>query len=226
MKPLKMLIVATAFSVLGAGAAIAQTPPAGQPAPVKPSPPPQTPPAGQPPAAPAKPPAAQTPPAPQAPLPFPEGAKIAYVNIQAIASLSVEGKAATGKLEEFKKKKTAEISEKTKGVTAMQTKLQQGGSVMSEQARAQLEKEIEKAQRDLQFVQQDANTEMQDLTQQLQAEFQQKLNPVIEQIATEKGLHMVLSITDSGAIWANRGLDLSDEVIKRFDAIKTAPAKK
>lgn len=224
MKPLKMLIVATAFTVLGAGAAIAQTPPAGQPAPAKPSTP-QTPPPGQPPA-PAKPPAAQTPPAPQAPLPFPEGAKIAYVNIQAIASLSVEGKAATGKLEEFKKKKTAEIAEKTKSVTAMQTKLQQGGSVLSEQARGQLEKEIEKAQRDLQFVQQDANTEMQDLTQQLQGEFQQRLNPVIEQIATEKGLHMVLSITDSGAIWANRGLDISDEVIKRFDATKTAPAKK
>lgn len=224
MKPLKMLIVATAFSVLGVGAAIAQTPPAGQPAPAKPSTP-QTPPPGQPPA-PAKPPAAQTPPAPQAPLPFPEGAKIAYVNIQAIASLSVEGKAATGKLEEFKKKKTAEIAEKTKSVTAMQTKLQQGGSVMSEQARGQLEKEVEKAQRDLQFVQQDANTEMQELTQQLQGEFQQRLNPVIEQIATEKGLHMVLSITDSGAIWANRGLDISDEVIKRFDATKAAPAKK
>ena len=61
------------------------------------------------------PPAAQTPaPAPTPPKPFPEGAKIAYVNVQAIASNSVEGKAATSKLDDLRKKKTAEIAEKNK----------------------------------------------------------------------------------------------------------------
>ena len=74
-------------------------------------------------------PAAQTPPrrAATPPKPFPEGAKIAYVNIQAIASNSVEGKAATAKLDELRKKKTAEIAEKNKALAGAQTKLQQGG---------------------------------------------------------------------------------------------------
>ena len=40
----------------------------------------------------------------------------------------------------------------------MQDKLAAGGSVMNDQARAQLEKDIEKTQRDLQFAQQDAQT--------------------------------------------------------------------
>ena len=61
---------------------------------------------------------------------------------------------------------------------------------------------------------------------QLQGEFQQRLQPVIEQIATEKGLLMVFSIRDSGAIWANTGLDISDEVIKRFDAASKTTTKK
>ena len=40
---------------------------------------------------------------------------------------------------------------------------------MNDQARGQLEKEIEKGRRDLEFAQQDAQTEVTDLTNQLQA---------------------------------------------------------
>ena len=116
------------------------------------------------------------------------------------------------------------LQQKQKALQDMQTKLQQGGSVLNDQARGQLEKDIEKAQRDIQFFQQDAQSEIQELQNRLQGEFQQKLNPILEQVATEKGLHMLFSIADSGAIWANTGLDLSAEVIKRFDAASKTPA--
>jgi outer membrane protein len=163
---------------------------------------------------------------PKAPQPFPEGAKIAYVDIQTIASNSAEGKAASAKLEELRKKKTADLGEKQKALQAAQTKLQQGGTVLSDQARGQLEKDIDKMQRELQFAQQDAQAEVQQLTDELQGDFQRKLNPVIDQIANEKGLHFVFSIRDAGAIWANTGLDLSAEVIKRFDAAAKTTDKK
>ena len=215
MRALKMLIAIVALGLaLGSGTTWAQTPPAQTPPAAQP--PAQTPPAGQPPAA-----------QPQPPKPFPEGAKVAYVNINAIAQGSVEGKAATAKIQEYIKKKNAEIADKQKTVQTLQGKLQQGATVMSDQARAQLEKDITKQSRDLQIAQEDAQQEQQQLTNELQNEFQQKLYPIIDQIATEKGLHMVFSIADSGAIWANLGLDLSAEVIKRFDAAsKTGATKK
>jgi Skp family chaperone for outer membrane proteins len=106
----------------------------------------------------------------------------------------------------------------------MQDKLSSGGSVMNDQARAQLEKEIEKGQRELQFAQQDAQTELTDMTNQLQNEFQEKLNPVLEQVRAEKGLLMIFSIRDSGIIAVDLGLDLSGEVVKRFDAAAKTPA--
>jgi outer membrane protein len=205
------------------GTAMAQTPPA-TPAPGTQKPAPPITPAPATPAAPG----AQTPPAPAPapPKPFPEGAKIAYVNVQAIASNSVEGKAATAKIQELQKKKTSELGEKNKALQAAQTKLQQGGSVLNDAARGALEKEIEKMNRDIQFFQQDANTEIQELQNQLQADFQEKLNPILEQVATEKGLHVLLDVSNSGAVWANSGLDLTAEVIRRFDAAKPAAAPK
>jgi outer membrane protein len=213
MKSLKMMIVIAAVGLmLAAGpAAYAQTPATQPPA----TQPPATPPAA---AAPA--------PAPKPPAPFPEGSKFAFIDIQAIASNSAEGKAATAKLDDLRKKKNAELTAKQSSLKAMQDKLNSGGSVMNDQARGQLEKEIEKASRDLQFAQQDAQTEVTDMTNQLQGDFQEKLNPVIEQLRVDKGLLIIFSVRDSGIVSADPGLDLSSEVIKRFDAAAKTPPKK
>jgi outer membrane protein len=226
MKVLKTTVWMTALTfAVAAGPAFAQTPPPQPPPAQNPpaQPPAQQPPAGQKPTLPAP----QTPaPAPQPPKPFPEGAKIGLINLQAIASTSVDGKAATAKIQELQKKKTAELGEKNKQAQAIQTKLQQGGTVLSEQARSQAEKELQKLQRDLQGMQEDAQQELQEMTNQLQLEFQERLNPIIEQVATEKGLHVVLSVEQSGVVWGYSGIDISAEVIKRFDAApKTAPKK-
>ena len=182
----------------------------------------------QPPATPPATPPAAAAPAPQAqpPKPFPEGAKFAFVDIQIIASTSAEGKAATAKLDDLKKKKNAELVTKGNALKASQDKLQSGGGVLSDSARSQLEKDIERMQREIQFAQQDAQTEVQELTDQLQGEFQVKLNPIIEALRVEKGLQMIFSLRDSGIIAADPGLDLSTEIVKRFDAAaKTAPKK-
>jgi outer membrane protein len=218
MRVLKTTIVISAMSLLLAGSGYAQGTAQQKPS----TPPTTTPPATTPPPAAAPPPA----PAPRPPAPFPEGSKFAFIDIQAIASNSTEGKAATAKLDELRKKKNSELLAKNNALKAMQDKLQAGGTVLNDTARAQLEKDIEKAQRDLQFAQQDAQTEVQDMTNQLQGDFQEKLNPIIEQLRVDKGLLMIFSIRDSGVVAAEPGLDLSAEVIKRFDASKTAAPKK
>jgi Skp family chaperone for outer membrane proteins len=214
MKVKTMFVVAAAGVVLAANG-WAQT----KPAPQKPAP--------TAPATPAPTPAPQTPPpAAQPPKPFPADAKFAYADVQVIASNSAEGKAATARLDDLRKKKTAELAEKNKQAQALQTKLEQGGTVLSDQVRSQTEKELEKLQREIQFSQQDAQTEVNEMTQQLQAEFQQKLAPVVEQIATEKGLQIVFSARDVGALYFNPALDLTDEIIKRFDAASKTGTKK
>ena len=214
MKPLKTMIVIAALGLaLSAGPAFAQTPPAGGQAA------PQTPPATAP-AAPAQPP----PSAAAAPRPFPEGAKVAYIDLQFIASNSNEGKAATARIQEFSKKKMAELEAKQKALEASRNKLLQGGTVLSDQARSQMEKDIDKMTRELQFAQQDAQAEQTQLTNELQQEFQVKLNPIVDAVAKEKGLHLVLSIADSGAVWVDTGLNISAEVMKRLDAGGKAPA--
>jgi outer membrane protein len=158
------------------------------------------------------------------PAPFPQGAKVAYVNLQLIAQLSADGKAAATKANALAQKKQNEIAEKTKTLQANQQKLQTSGGVLSESARGQLERDIQSQTRDLERLQQDAQGELQNLQQDLQNEFQKKLFPVLEKLAKEKGLQMLFSGADAGLIWTDPGLDLTAEAVKALDAATAAPA--
>jgi Skp family chaperone for outer membrane proteins len=103
-----------------------------------------------------------------------------------------------------------------------QQKLDQGGSVLNDAARAQLANDIDKQQRDIQRFTEDAQNDLQKLQQELQDDFQRKLTPIIAKVAQDKQLHMIFSVTDSGLVWGDPALDLTDEVIKAFDANATA----
>jgi Skp family chaperone for outer membrane proteins len=172
--------------------------------------------------APAPPAAAQPAPAPVPPAPFPAGAKIAFVNLQQVANLSGEGKISTGKVQALMQKKQTEAQAKSKALADAQAKLQTSGGIMSEAARAQLEKDIERMNVEGQRFQQDAQAEINELSQQLQNEFQQKLFPVLEQVSKEKGIQVLLSAADAGVVWAEGGLDLTLDTVKKLDAIAAA----
>ena len=197
--------LALSLFALSAAPVLAQTPAAPKPA----AP-------AQPPAAPAPAPAAA--PA-QPPAPFPAGAKIAFFNPQAVFQASADGRAAVARVNALIQKKQTENADKAKLLQGNQQKLQTSGSVMNEAARVQLEKEIEKQTKDAERFQQDAQAEINELQQEVQNEFVKKLSPIVEQLAVEKGLHLVFNASESGIAWAAPGLDLTPDVIKKLDAL-------
>ena len=50
--------------------------------------------------------------------------------------------------------------------------------------------------------------------------------PVLESISKEKGLQVLFSAGDSGVIWAEPGIDLTLEAVKRLDTKPKRPAAK
>lgn len=202
-----MSFAAVVLTVALSASAFAQTPPAGGARPQTPAQPPAT--------------------TPAQPAPKPAMALMSMNAILAscgngtggVAGLGA-GKEASKKLSALNEKKMAEIQEKNKQLQALQTKLNTGGNVLNDAARGQLEKDIDKMQRDIQYTQTNAQAEFNDLQNELQAEFQKRLLPIIEEVAKEKNLHAVFSIADSGAAYVHPGLNITEEVVKRLDAKK------
>ena len=154
---------------------------------------------------------------PPAPVPFPAGAKVAFVNLQQIANQSAEGKALTAKVQALMQKKQSDAQSKQKALADAQQKLQQGGALMSEAARTALEKDVERMNVEGQRFQQDAQAEINEMSQQLQNEFQQKLFPILDQLVKEHDLHLLLSAADAGIVAGNPGIDLTMEAVKKLD---------
>jgi Skp family chaperone for outer membrane proteins len=144
------------------------------------------------------------------------------VNLQQVANLSGEGKISTAKVQALMQKKQVEAQAKSKALADAQAKLQSSGAILSDAARAQLEKDIERMNVEGQRFQQDAQAEINELSQQLQGEFQQKLFPVLEAVSKEKGVQVLLSAADAGVVWAEAGLDLTMDTVKKLDAMAQA----
>src|SRR6476469_5918027 len=131
---MKVFAVVPAVSLLlTAATSFAQTPaprtaaPAGQSAPAS-RPPAQTPPpARQPDPPPA---AAVAPPAPV--IPFRDGAKIGFINVQAIASQSAAGQSAGVKIKQFQEQRARELDAKQKALEAKRARLDAGGAVLND----------------------------------------------------------------------------------------------
>jgi len=209
---MRLLAIMLASGItLAAGDTYAQAPAAPAPAPATQKPPAPAPtpaPATQKPATPA-PPAQPAQPAPK----FQDGLKYAYVNMQAVAAQSNDGKAAAEKLKAFQDQKQRELQDRQKTLQAAQQKLESGGSVLSEAARTQLQTDIDRQQRDLQRLSEDAQQDVQNLAQQVEEDFTRKVLPIIEKVAQEKQVHFVFNAAQSGLIWAEPGMNLTSEVI-------------
>jgi len=216
MKVLKIATVVTLGFMLSAGAALAQTAPPAQP------------PATPPPATQKPDPAAQKPaePKPRPPAPFPEGAKVAFVNYDYVISASDEGKAIIAKLQDVTKKMSGDLAARTKKLEEAQKKAADQANLMNDQARAQAERELEKMGRDLEYAKQDAQNEFNEARQKLFNEFGEKMGPMLEAIAKEKGLQIVLRAVPEIMAYTQEGLDLSDELVKRLNAGAKTPPKK
>ena len=175
----------------------------------------------------------------QASLPFPAGAKYAYVDLQRILAESTHGQTANAQVQQLTEQKRGEIEARTatlqtqidaknQSLLQLQQRLAQGETVMSTEARLSLSREIgrmqreiqrdtEDAQAEMQRVTQDADAELTELTQRLQVEFDAMLTPALEAVAVQRGVDLIFNVGQGSVVWANRALDLTQVVIDNLN---------
>jgi Skp family chaperone for outer membrane proteins len=91
---------------------------------------------------------------------------------------------------------------------------------LSNEALMQLTSDLEKKKTARQRFAEDSYREIQDLTNRLFNKIQRELLPIIEQIGKDLDLDVIFDLRNSGAIYFNPRIDITEEVIKRYDASK------
>jgi len=162
--------------------------------------------------------------APQAPASEgPRWARVAFFDAGRVTTESQAGKAALATLAALRKKREAEADERARALRAEQQKLESTVTLLSEPARAELAKKIDRFQLDLQRFLKDARAELEATQRDVEEQFRRKLGPAVEKVAVQHGIDLVFSRTESGLFWANATFDLSADIVKHLD---TAPQPK
>ena len=153
---------------------------------------------------------------------LPEGAVVGWLNYQQLFVESLRGQELAEQVQALEQEKVVEINAMNAELQATQEKLEQGASVMSETAAAQLQRDVGRLQIDIQRASEDAQVEIQALTEELQIDFQDSVAPFIEDVAAEKQLHLILGINSGALVWSLPELNITADVIAQFDAAHSA----
>ena len=149
--------------------------------------------------------------------PLLETTRLAYFSPQRAYALSAAGQVARARLTALQTERAREIEARTRTLETQQQQLQQRSTLLTDIARGQRVKELEKFEVDLQRFIQDAQAEITGVQRDVETEFLAKLRPVLDQVAKDRSLWLVFN-EDAGLVaWANPVLDITGEVVKRID---------
>ena len=151
---------------------------------------------------------------------FPAEARVAYVDVDRVAAISAEGKAASARLSELRTKRSADLEARSQQVEALQNKITLGAGVLNEAALATLRRDFQRARVDFQRASEDAQADVEQARQETMQAFGARLFPIIGEVAREKKIWAVFG-NESGLVWHDPATDLTDEVAMRLDAAAT-----
>ena len=155
-----------------------------------------------------------------------EGGKLATVNSQEILEKSAEGMKAIAQLQAADKKFGDQITKIDDQIKQLQGRLTAQRLTLTADAAAGIQADIQRRQTERQRAVEDASRSMQELQASTLSRVQTDLMPVIEQLRKDKGLDLIFDVAKPGIVYAVPTLDLTAEVIRRYDAIKAAPPVK
>jgi outer membrane protein len=159
-------------------------------------------------------------------VPAQEASKLGMINSQEILDKSVEGQRVLAQLQAADKKYTESITRLDDQIKQLQNRLSAQRLTLTVDAAAGIQADIQKKQMERQRTAEDAARGMQELQAATSIQLQTQLRPIIEQLRKDKGLDVVFDLVKSGTVFVSPSLDLTAEVIRRYDALKAAPPAK
>jgi outer membrane protein len=153
-----------------------------------------------------------------------QAAKIAIIDSQKAFGTSIEGKKAMAQLQDMDGRVKANIAKMDDAIRLLENRLNTGRLTMTNEAIVALQSDIDKKTTERKRYEEDQNREVQTLYQNLMQRIRGEMVAVIEAMAKERGFDLVLDAATSGVVTASPAVDITDEIIKRYDATKAAPA--
>ncbi len=146
--------------------------------------------------------------------------KIAYVDIQKAVNESNAGKDAKKLITKDVEKFQGQIADKQKVLQTMKESLEKQAPMLNPDARATREKEYQNKLREFQRWGEDTQNEINQKRMEMERNISIGLQKVIQKVGADEGYTLILEKNESIVLFVSKALDITDRVIKAYDAQK------
>ena len=146
--------------------------------------------------------------------------KVGYVDSLRAVNECREGLEAKKVINKELEKFQRTITEKQKELQAMRDSLEKQALMLTPDARAAKEKELTNKSRDSQRWAEDSQNEIKAKGLEMEKNIAAGMQKVIQKIGTDEGYTLILEKNEYIVLYASKSIDLTDRVIKAYDAQK------
>jgi outer membrane protein len=152
--------------------------------------------------------------------------KIGIVDLFKAVNESEQGKKAKAELESMIKGKQDNLEERGRAIEKLKAELDKQGGVLSGEAKKAKEEEMERLTREYQRAVADSQNEVRKKEGELTGRIVKDLRDIVLAIAQEDKYTLVLEKAEGLVLFADKDLEITDTVIKKFDESKSKNGKK
>ncbi len=146
--------------------------------------------------------------------------RIGIVDLQAILTQSKVGQAAKAKVRAEAEQKQKEVQGKERELVKMREELEKQAAVLSDVARKEKEDTLRRRFRELQRLADDSERDLQKRESDTVNEILKDIAAVVRSYGQEKAYGLILERTQAGVIFGTDSVDLTREILERFNAKK------
>ncbi|HEY4231220.1 MAG TPA: OmpH family outer membrane protein [Thermoanaerobaculia bacterium] len=152
--------------------------------------------------------------------------RLGVINVERLVQESALGKEAFGRVKKLNDLKKDEADKLSKELRDMEQKLADQGSALADDKREQLQKSYQEKAIAFKRFQDDANRDLETAQKKELGELEKRVFPIINQVGKERGYTLIFNKFQSGLVFADDSVDITDEVLKVFNTTVAVPSAK
>ena len=150
-------------------------------------------------------------------LPAAAQSKVAVIDVQRVVAESDPGKEAIQKLKAISDAKIQEGQAMQQEMATLQDQYNKQRFTVSEARMAEMSKELEDKNIAIRRFEDDAKRELDEVRRRELGGLEERILPIINQIGMEEGITLIFNKFQSGLVYADEAVDITDDVIRRFN---------
>jgi len=148
--------------------------------------------------------------------------EIGVIDSSKLMQTSAEGKKAMFTLKQKDQQIADELTKLDNRTKELELKLSSQKLVLSLEAQQQMAYDLEQLRTRRKRAEEDYTKEYRQLEFSLVTKIRNEVFPIIETVAKEKNFRLVLDLSVTGAAYVDPAIDITDEVIQRYDQAKSS----